>query len=91
MIYNYDPHQKIKEKAHVIIEASSELHDMRLDGFIGMEGMVVSIVKRKNRNSGAWVRIVGGEFAGEEWFFPILALRDLNAKTVEEEFGDFII
>jgi hypothetical protein len=53
--------------------------------------MVVSLVKRKKRNSGAWVRIVGGEFAGEEWFFPILALRDLNAKTVEEEFGDFII
>ena len=64
---------------------------MKLDGFIGMEGMVVSLVKRKKRNSGAWVRIVGGEFSGEEWFFPILALRDLNAKTVEEEFGDFII
>ncbi len=91
MIYNYSPHKQIKEKAHVIIEASSELHEMNMDPFIGTEGMVVSIVKRERRNSGAWVRILGGEHDGEEWFFPLLALRDLNAKTVEEEFGEFII
>ena len=73
MIYNYDPHQKIQEKAHVVIEDSSELRAMHLDEFIGMEGMV------------------GGEYDKEEWFFPILALRDVNAKSIEEEFGDFVI
>ncbi len=91
MIYNFDPHQRIREKAHVVIEASSELHDMKMDKFIGMEGMVVSIVKRNKRNSGAWVRMLNGEYAKQEWFFPILALRDLNAKSTVEEFGEFII
>lgn len=91
MIYNYDPHQKIQEKAHVVIEDSSELRAMHLDEFIGMEGMVVSLVKRSKRNSGAWVRMLGGEYDKEEWFFPILALKDVNAKSIEEEFGDFVI
>lgn len=91
MIYNVDQSQRIKEKAHVIIEDSSELRSMHLEEFVGMEGMVVSLVKRAKRNSGAWVRMLGGKYANEEWFFPILALRDLNAKSMEEEFGDFVI
>ena len=91
MIYNVDPHQKIKEKAHVIIEDSSELQRLHMEEFIGMEGMVVTLVRRDKRNSGAWVRMLGGKYAGEEWFFPILALRDLNAMSVEEEYGEFIL
>lgn len=91
MIYNFDPHKRIKEKAHVIVEASNELHEMNMDAFIGMEGMVISLVKREKRNSGAWVRILGGEYDKEEWYFPILALRDVNAKSPEEEFGEFVI
>jgi len=91
MIYNVDPHQRIAEKAHVIIEDSSELREMHMEEFIGMEGMVVSIVRRQKRNSGAWVRMLGGEHDKKEWFFPILALRDLNARSLEEEFGEFII
>ena len=90
-IYNFDPHQRIKEKAHVVIEDSSELQDMKLKEFIGMEGMVISLVKRNKKLRGAWVRLLGGPYDKEEWYFPILALRDMNAKSLEEEFGDFVI
>lgn len=91
MIYNVDPHKLIQEKAHVVVEDSSELRAMRLESMIGCEGMVVSVVKRDRRNSGAWVRMIGGEFDKEEWFFPLLALRDVNARPVKEQFGEFII
>ncbi len=91
MIYNFDPHQKIKVRAHVVIESSSELHELNMDDFVGMEGMVTSLVKKYKRLRGAWVRILGGAYDSEEWYFPILSLRDVNAKSLSEEFGDFII
>lgn len=91
MIYNIDLHYRIAEKTHVIIEDSSELREMHMEEFIGMEGMVMSVVKRRKRNSGAWVRILGGAYDKKEWFFPLLALRDIHAKSMEEEFGEFII
>lgn len=91
MIYNVDPHHRIAEKAHVIIEDSSELRDMHMEEFIGMEGMVVSLVRRQKRNSGAFVRILGGQYDKQEWFFPLLAMRDLDARSLEDEFGEFII
>lgn len=64
----------LKEGDDVKIVYSARLMDMKLVQLVGQRGIVAKVVRRK-KNSGAYIEIVRGKNAGEEWFIPMSSIQ----------------
>ena len=79
---------KFNSGDQVRIIESPELHELGIPGMIGREAMVLDPVfsKSTGRETGSWVRMLGGDFDGEsEWFIPVMSLHRLRANKPRSE------